>query len=103
VNDLSGGEKILAGLRVQDGVAMAIERSVMSRVSKKWFEAERTARPAAKHLVMLTKRPTLLADQALVTKLFKKTKCRSGLVALVEEKDLEKFRCVSQFCQAYEV
>ncbi|MBY0589053.1 hypothetical protein K2X85_17910 [bacterium] len=82
---------------------MAIKRSVMSRVSKKWFEAERLARPSANHLVMVTKRPTLLSDQALVTQLFGKTKCRSGMVALVEEKDLEKYRCVSQFCQAYEV
>jgi hypothetical protein len=82
---------------------MAIDRSVLGRVSKKWFEAERKARPDAKHLVMLTKRPTLIADQELVARLFGKTKCRSGLVALVEEKDLPKFHCVRLFCQTFTV
>ncbi len=84
-------------------VLMAIDRSVMSRVSKTWFDAQRKANPAAKHLVFVTKRPTLLADQAMITKLFGKTKCRSGMAALVEEKDLAKFNCVRLFCKTFTV
>ena len=82
---------------------MAIERSLLGQLSKTWLEAEKKAKPEAKHLVVVTKRPKLVRDQKSISKLFGKTKCRAGMAVLLTEDQLDGFAAFAKYCTHNEI
>lgn len=86
-----------------EGREMAIERSLLGRLSKTWLEAQKKAKPKAKHLVVVTKRPKLIADQKSIAKVFGKTKCHAGLAVLVTEEELGHFAAYAKYCTHAEI
>lgn len=77
---------------------MAIDAKLRQQISKTWLDAERQAHPDRQNLVIVTKRPKLKRDQESLALRFGKTKCRVGMAALVDDKELPTFAAFAKYC-----